>query len=888
MIEINFDDMKDVKRYVLEEKARGTKEEETWDLIIEEWVNQRGGAGIVDPAIMAIIKDVYGGFKHIHKTHENTENTGVPDVHAEVIPFPNTKGLQRDRLIEARKTIKGEHRNIAIVQNAALSAFTSNPINLAVVAQSSEGKTYLVTEALKLFPQQYVMMLRQASPKVFTREHGENAIRIVNGNTETYSTHIMNKFTDEKTNVAGYVKFLESKIRKAENAKKKEDPEDNDLNIDDLTDELEKIKGNLYRLFDFRNKIIVFLDRPDPALWSELLSVLSHDREFIITSFVEGEGTKYVQHVVFQGWPAVIFCTSKDDDFAWKDLETRFQIIEPVMTSEKYTAAIKHSVNSEFAIEPIDNNNDLTKKLDTLIKWLIQNKPNVMTPFPPEKLADALTGGNVNAGDLMRKIPRILRHVAISTLFNLSERVILKDESSVNVIVAYKDILSLAFLFDDLEFGASLAGLGTGIFELLINVMFPLFDNKPEDSATVKQKDIQTEFFNYRGKCKKDHIPSHLGNSVRSFRNYMTELEKRNLIKRVLDENDKRNLIVIPTWSELPSLASLHDRLKKLGQPMVIADLPKMSYLENRNFEAFLGNTKLGQQHPEIRESEKNIFPQTLENMGFALRYSGYTPLIPDYGCPNFNFIDDTGIKTENTASNETSKSTTAQKLAFPYGCPNFPPETDGDHKESQKNTADPVKSDAPPAQPDPSIEKSLHERLEDEWLPYESVDAVMKALKAYNFEVIDSGTVPYEQPGTWKAQLKGSMDTFTAEQQEALLKGFKIISQGDIFNKNTWIQFRVRTDNKPPAEVDKPKEISGSSDDSGVKSAVMNVLRGISARIKGQRIDITEIAKSWPITSKIPPPSYSKLYEQILPTMAAEGLIKMANGQIEILPGGA
>ena len=86
--------------------------------------------------------------------------------------MPSTHGLKKELILDIRKDVKDEHRNIDIVLNTALSAFTDNPINLAVIAKSSEGKTYLVTKALERFPKEYVIMLRKASPKVFTRERG--------------------------------------------------------------------------------------------------------------------------------------------------------------------------------------------------------------------------------------------------------------------------------------------------------------------------------------------------------------------------------------------------------------------------------------------------------------------------------------------------------------------------------------------------------------------------------------------------------------------------------------------------------------------------------------------------------------------------------------------
>ena len=483
------------------------------------------------------------------------------------VTVPETTNLYKNLLQDIRHDVKDESKNISVLLNTALSAFTDNPINLAVVAKSSEGKTYLVTKTISKFPRQYVIMLRKASPKTFTRERGVLAIRVVNGNSESYETEIENEFTNEIVSISAYVEYLKTEIDK--------DRKDEDESADPKRAKLilNELLQNVYTLVDFRNRILVFLDRPDPALWNEMLSILSHDQEYIVTSFVEGEGKKYVKKVVFRGWPAVIFCTSKDEDFNWKDLETRFQIIEPTMTVKKYTDGVNLAVDKEFGINESVRSDKNSEKLGELIEWIIKNKPNTMTPFPPKKLSDALTGGTVNSGDLMRKIPRLLRHVSMSTLFNVSDRVLWLNGEQVSVIVAFRDILSIVFLFDDLEFGASLSGMGTTIYEFLKNVVSPLFTSG-DDSIAVKQKEIQDNFFEYLKQCKDKNQISHLATTKESFSRYMKDLEKRAYIKRIKDEDDKRGWNVISTWSELPQAVSLSERLKKLVTPMEIRDLP--------------------------------------------------------------------------------------------------------------------------------------------------------------------------------------------------------------------------------------------------------------------------------------------------------------------------
>ncbi|MEM4090307.1 MAG: hypothetical protein QXQ46_06105 [Thermoplasmatales archaeon] len=567
-----------------------------------------------------VLKKLY---KDLNGQSENTPSGETPE----------TKDLQKDLLLTVREEVKDETRNISIIANACLSAFTENPINLAVVAPSSEGKTHLVVQTVGVFPQQYVWMYRKVSPKTFTRERGILAVRTIRNGEETFETEVEDELT--RTGRIAVAKYIALLREKAEQKPRKEDDERKKAEIERGKDLLRDIEGRLYTLIDFHNKILVFLDRPDSELWNELLSVLSHDREYIISSFVEGEGKKYNKKVVFYGWPAVIFCTSKDEDFNWKDLETRFQVIEPVMSSKKYADAINHSFNREYSIATSDNKRQiLTNKIERLIEWIIQRKPKVIFPFPPEELPKAITSEGdvqrVESGDLMRKLPRLGRHVAMNALWNVSERVILDNGNETAVVISYADIAALGYLFDDLAFGASLSGMGVAIFEFLTKIIGPAFESffseeQDEDASGLRQKALRDQFETY---VKEHRKTTHLGATAESFTRYMKELEKRGFIKRIEDESDKRGLIVIPTWNEIPRQRSLMEKLKKLITPMKMHDVTIHTYLEKLNFSVFWKGQKLITAADSNNENEnfknlanENLWEKVRRLSGFDLYY---------------------------------------------------------------------------------------------------------------------------------------------------------------------------------------------------------------------------------------------------------------------------
>ena len=74
----------------------------------------------------------------------------------------------------------------------------------------------------------------------------------------------------------------------------------------------------------------------------------------------------------------------------------------------------------------------------------------------------------------------------------------------------------------------------------------------------------------------------------------------------------------------------------------------------------------------------------------------------------------------------------------------------------------------------------------------YASVEIVLKALKDWKLEVMEYDNVMYS-PGTWKAKLKGRLDSHTKEQQD-FLNGFTVKFAGSINADFTWIHFNVRS----------------------------------------------------------------------------------------------
>jgi len=89
--------------------------------------------------------------------------------------------LLEDIIKFSKKEILKESDNLYLILLNGLSAYSSNPINLRILASSSEGKTYMVNLISKLFPKIDVLNLSSASAQSFKYLNGETVIETESG-----------------------------------------------------------------------------------------------------------------------------------------------------------------------------------------------------------------------------------------------------------------------------------------------------------------------------------------------------------------------------------------------------------------------------------------------------------------------------------------------------------------------------------------------------------------------------------------------------------------------------------------------------------------------------------------------------------------------------------
>lgn len=215
-----------------------------------------------------------------------------------------------------RSFIKMDDELIEHLLKACFSAETNDPLNLVVIAPTSEGKTFSIVRVTSLFPN--AITFDDASSKSFFYDNGV----LVDKDGRPIQTELDQINADaEKDN------------RMMSNAEKKRDLRDKRRFL---------LVGSMTRI-NFDGKILVFLDAPRHDLWAALKPLLSHDKRQMLYQTVDksGQGSTRVRKILLEGWPASVFATARDEDQwqSWPEIKSRVIEVSPNMDPRKYLEA---------------------------------------------------------------------------------------------------------------------------------------------------------------------------------------------------------------------------------------------------------------------------------------------------------------------------------------------------------------------------------------------------------------------------------------------------------------------------------------------------------------------------------------------------------------------
>lgn len=413
----------------------------------------------------------------------------------------------------AKRTIKREDSLIRLVLYTGLSTYTKDPLNLGIIAPTSEGKTYAVSEVINLFPKQDVWKIGSMSPKVLIREQGI----LVDWDNQPIQKEIQK---------------LNKMIRKEKNEDKK----------DELLEQRKTLYENSKMLIDLSNRILVFLEPPHLETWAILKPILSHDSWEIEHPYVyKADKSLEVKHVVTRGWPACIFCSAKDDSSwsMWPEIQSRFFIASPNMIKQKYQDSNKligqkkglpSLVQQQLIVS--DEDVAIAKKCILLLTHkLLSNRENHnWIPFH-SILSDSLPsekGPDVRITDRLFSLLNLITKI---NAYNRPKLVYGNETLAISLLTDLEEVLKLTH---------NLSGLPSYKLEFFINVFVPLYLSREYPFS--KGDDIEDKIAVYSNELA-DYYKERKGKSLTTDnikKTYLEELKNNGLIDDFKSIVDKR------------------------------------------------------------------------------------------------------------------------------------------------------------------------------------------------------------------------------------------------------------------------------------------------------------------------------------------------------------
>lgn len=450
----------------------------------------------------------------IYERARVTKNYVAPPSHPLIVDQYNNNYFEF--LVDCvKRTVKEEDSLVRQIMYTKLSAYGNDPMNLGVLAPTSTGKTYPITESAKYTPGgKEVRIVGSMSPKTLVREQGV--------------------LVDKQGNEIGKeVRRLKRAIAEAKKGKGKNSA----TALEEYQDELAVLLEDSAYVLNLSNKTLIFLEPPHPELWDMLKPILSHDYWEIEHPFVEkiSSGGLEVKCVITRGWPACIFCSAKDESKwdMWTEVESRFLIASPNMVKAKYKAGniliaqkkgLPRGVKQQVIIS--DMAKELGKQYFLYLKHQIQHYTSttdspVWIPFG-ERISEILPSDKGQDNRAVNRFFTMLNIIALSKA-NLRHKLLFDDEELI--------IATLEDLQETLHVMQNMSGLPPHKLRFYQQYILPLY--RARGRERLETRDI-CDFYNISNPKGTLRM-----NSNNLLKNYLQELVNHNYLEQERDENTK-------------------------------------------------------------------------------------------------------------------------------------------------------------------------------------------------------------------------------------------------------------------------------------------------------------------------------------------------------------
>lgn len=518
-----------------------------------------------------VIGKAFGGPEDEDACKKNIERKLVPEVADSNVPggvgkheAPSCDDVpDRDyaefSIRTIKKTVKREDVLVRQIFYTGLSTYTFDPINLGIVAPTSEGKTYAVTRTMSVFPKEDVWNIGNMSTKVLVRQKG----MLVDPNNNP---------------IQDTVKKLRKEIRLLGNGKKNMEAKQ------EAIEELDALLETSKTLIDLSAKVLVFLEPPQHELWNLLKPILSHDLveiEFPYVDRTDKDGI-ITKKVVVRGWPACIFCSARDESAweVWPEIQSRFLITSPNMNKEKYFESNvligqKKGLPNLMKQHVIVSDKDLENAKQS-VKFLKQQIKDCYTAnnssYDMNTNAVWIPYGGIlsevlpsSKGSDNRVTDRIFSFLNVISLAkgHLRKKLLYGPENQKERLV----ISSLDDLAEVLHITQNVSGMPTHKLQFFREIFVPLYNSKetldvsPDGNKTEKRIAVTTrQLADYHKQVTAKALTN---DAVRKI--YLEELENNGYIDKEESELDKRVKIYWPIVDVQTSTKEEKGKIKKCG-----------------------------------------------------------------------------------------------------------------------------------------------------------------------------------------------------------------------------------------------------------------------------------------------------------------------------------
>ncbi|MGD1836849.1 MAG: hypothetical protein ACPKPY_02170 [Nitrososphaeraceae archaeon] len=444
------------------------------------------------------------------------------------------------------------------------SYIEDDPLNLGVLAPTSEGKTYPIVESLKYFPDEDVLYIGQMSTKVLVRQRG-TLIDKIDGTPIEDKLNELKKKARELTNKKSMERdrFIKTEINEE---------------IQKIDEDIISLYENSKTLIDLTGKILVFLEPPHHELWNLLKPILSHDKKEIEFPYVNTteKGGIQTKDVVVRGWPSCIFCSAKDESKweIWSEIKSRLLVTSPNMIPQKYqesnqliakTKGLPNIIQEQIIIS--EDQVNTTKQCVLLLKQKINelkekngnnNKISLWIPYHDllQKILPA------NKGTDVRFAKKLFSLLNVVPIVKNNQRMMMNIEGETSIIADIsdlKEVLSITQNFDGIpkfkiEFYNEIFLL---CYQAKTEPDSNIDNSKTEEIIAVTTKQLCEFFKEKKGK------PISTDNLKRT---YLNQFINEGLIDYTESKIHSRQYIYYPLVTESLSISSIMSPIDKVSQ----------------------------------------------------------------------------------------------------------------------------------------------------------------------------------------------------------------------------------------------------------------------------------------------------------------------------------